>query len=70
MAKDYLAAAGTGVPVERLFASGPDIISNRQQRMTPDTIRIRICLKAWLKSKNAFNDEILNAIAYKLGKDD
>lgn len=31
MAKDFLAASGTGVPVERLFSSGPDVISNKQQ---------------------------------------
>ncbi|KAJ6639605.1 putative AC transposase [Pseudolycoriella hygida] len=70
MAKDYLPAAGTGVPVERLFSSGPDVMSNKQQRMHPETIRMRVCLKAWLKSKNSFNDDILAAIAHKLGVDD
>lgn len=69
MAKDYISAAGTGVPVERLFSSGPDVISNKQQRMNPETIQMRICLKAWLKSKNSFNDDILKAIAHKLGAD-
>ncbi len=67
MAKDFLAAAGTGVPVERLFSSGPDTISNRQQSMKPETIKMRICLKAWLRSKNSFNKDIAKAIAHKLG---
>lgn len=69
MAKDFLAAAGTGVPVERLFSSGPDVISNKQQSMKPETIQMRVCLKAWLKSRNSFNDDILKAIAHKLGAD-
>lgn len=67
MAKDFLPASGTGVPVERLFSSGPDVISHRQQSMKPETIQMRICLKAWLKSKNSFNDEVLKAVAHKLG---
>lgn len=67
MAKDFLSASGTGVPAERLFASGPDILSNRQQSMAAETLQMRVCLKAWLKSKNSFNDDISKAIAYKLG---
>lgn len=68
MAKDFLPASGTGVPVERLFSSGPDVISNRQQSMKPETIQMRICLKAWLRNKNgSFNGDIVKAIAHKLG---
>lgn len=67
MAKDFLAASGTGVPVERLFSSGPDVISNKQQSMKPETIQMRICLKAWLRNKDSFNGDILKAIAHKLG---
>lgn len=67
MARDFLSASGTGVPVERLFSSGPDVISNKQQAMKPETIRMRICLKAWLKSKNSVNSAIAKAIAHKLG---
>lgn len=67
MARDFLAAAGTGVPVERLFSSGGDIMSSKQQSMAAETIRIRICLKAWLKEKNSFKHDILEAIAHKFG---
>lgn len=67
MAKDFLSASGTGVPVERLFSSGPDVISKKQQALKPETIKMRICLKAWLKNKNSFNEDILKAVAHKLG---
>lgn len=67
MARDFLAAAGTGVPVERLFSSGGDVVSPRQQSMAARTIQMRICLKAWLKSKHSFNQDILKAVAHKFG---
>lgn len=67
MARDFLPAAGTGVPVERLFSSGGDVISPKQQSMAAETIQMRICLKAWLKEKNSFKHDILKAIAYKFG---
>lgn len=67
MAKDFLPASGTGVPVERLFSSGADVVSPRQQSMSSETIRMRICLKSWLKNKNSFKADILKAIAHKFG---
>ncbi|KAG4068357.1 hypothetical protein HA402_007877 [Bradysia odoriphaga] len=70
MARDFLAASGTGVSVERLFSSGPDVISNKQQAMSPETVRMRICLKAWLRTKGSVNAAITKAIAYKLGLGD
>lgn len=33
MAKDYLAASGTGVPVERFFSSGTDLVLPKRRRM-------------------------------------
>lgn len=67
MARDFLPACGTGVPVERLFSSGGDVISPRQQSMTAETIQKRVCLKAWLKNENSFKYDILKAIAHKFG---
>lgn len=67
MARDFLPAAGTGVPVERLFSSGGDVVSPRQQSMAAQTIQKRICLKAWLKNKHSFRHDILKAIAHKFG---
>lgn len=67
MARDFLPAAGTGVPVERMFSSGGDVVSPRQQSMAAQTIQMRICLKAWLKNKQSFNEEISKAVAHKFG---
>lgn len=67
MARDFLPASGTGVPVERLFSSGGDVVSPRQQSMTAETIQMRVCLKAWLKNKNSFKQDILKSIAIKFG---
>lgn len=69
MAKDFLPASGTGVPVERLFSSGPDVLSPRRQAMAPETLKICVCLKAWLKNKQLFEENIREAIAHKLGAD-
>ncbi len=67
MARDFLPAAGTGVPVERLFSSGGDVVSPRQQSMSAQTIQMRVCLKAWLKNKNSFNQDLSKAVAHKFG---
>ncbi|KAJ6634728.1 putative AC transposase [Pseudolycoriella hygida] len=69
MAKDFLAASGTGVPVERLFSDGPDLLSHRRQSMAPETIKICICLKSWLKSKELFQEDIRDAMSHKLAAD-
>ncbi|KAJ6648282.1 putative AC transposase [Pseudolycoriella hygida] len=67
MARDFLPAAGTGVPVERFFSSGVDVVSPKQQSMSAQTIQMRICLKAWLKEKNSFKHDVFRAIAHKFG---
>ncbi|KAJ6647844.1 Zinc finger BED domain-containing protein DAYSLEEPER [Pseudolycoriella hygida] len=69
MAKDFLAASGTGVPVERLFSDGTDLLSHRRQSMAPETIKICICLKSWLKSKELFQEDIRDAMSHKLAAD-
>lgn len=53
MAKDFLAVAGSGVPVESLFSNGPDILSHRRLNMKVDTVKQCICLKSWLKCVEA-----------------
>ncbi|CAG7818507.1 unnamed protein product, partial [Allacma fusca] len=53
MARDYLAVSGTGVPIERAFSFGTDLLKPKTMSMTAETIRKRFCLKAWLKYKNA-----------------
>jgi len=49
MARDFLPIAGSGVAVERLFSSGPDILSHRRQQLNDESIRMSICLKNWLR---------------------
>lgn len=60
MAKDFLAVAGSGVPVESLFPKGPDLLSHRRLNMKADTIKQCICLKSWLKFIDAkcFGDSV------------
>jgi hypothetical protein len=52
MARDFLAVSGTGVPIERFFSSGPDLLSPRRKSMKGATTRICMRLRPWLKSKN------------------
>jgi len=51
MARDYLPIAGAGVAVERLFSSGPDILSHRRQQLADKSIRMSMCLKNWMNTK-------------------
>ncbi|OXA40373.1 putative AC9 transposase [Folsomia candida] len=39
MARDFLTAAGAGVPVERLFSSGSTLLTPKRQKMSPSTIQ-------------------------------
>lgn len=52
MARDYLAIPGTGVPVERLFSTGPDLLSPRRQSLKPQTIKECLCLKNGLQHQH------------------
>ncbi|ODM89477.1 Zinc finger BED domain-containing protein RICESLEEPER 3 [Orchesella cincta] len=72
MAKDFLAVSATGVPVERLFSNGPDLLTSRRQRLNADTIRQCMCLKQWLKaSGGAYQvDGFRDALQTKLGFDE
>lgn len=65
MAMDFLAVSATGVPVERLFSSGPDVCKVKQQGMKADTIRKRILLKQWMKKSDQldFTLDIINSSA-------
>lgn len=70
MAKDFLGASGTGIPVERLFSSGPDITSPKRQRLSAESIRMLVCLKSWMKAGDAFQIDLNIALQHKLGTDD
>lgn len=65
MAKDFLSASGTGIPVERLFSSGPDIVEPKRQYMSAESIKASVCLKSWLKAD--FDTDIKDALMHKLG---
>lgn len=65
MAKDFLSASGTGIPVERLFSSAPDILQAKRQCLTAESIRKLVCLKSWMK--NGFQKELQDALVHKLG---
>jgi hAT family C-terminal dimerisation region len=58
MARDFLSAAGTGVPVERLFSCGPDLLSHRRQSLSPERIQQCLCLKSWTKFK--FSSDVVD----------
>lgn len=67
MARDFLAISGTGVPVERLFSTGAELMSAYRHRMTHQTVRELMCLKNWMRaSKNDISNEFLEALKYKL----
>lgn len=51
MARDYLAVAGSGVPVEGFFSSGPDLLSPRRRSMECETVRRSLCLRNWFLRK-------------------
>jgi len=55
MARDYLHVSGSGVPVECLFSNGPDLLRNRRQSLTDESIRKCICLKMWLTENLDFS---------------
>ena len=48
MARDYLAIPGTSASSERIFSSGKELISDRRNSLSPDTIQACQCLKSWL----------------------
>lgn len=52
MVKDVLSVHGTGVSVERFFSSGPDLLDSKRQRLTAESVKNCLTLKAWVKRKN------------------
>ncbi len=73
MARDYLGACGTGVPVERLFSGGPRLLTHTRQAMTAQTIKECISLQGWIKAKShhEFKSQLCEAACDKLlGTDD
>jgi hypothetical protein len=59
MAKDVVSVHGTGVSVERFFSSGPDLLDPKRQRITAESVRKCLALKAWIKrNKNESTDQI------------
>lgn len=69
MAKDYLAASATGVPVERFFSGGTDIVTPKRGKLKAATIKEIMCLKYWLKIKdnNYYLEDMVDALKEKLG---
>lgn len=67
MARDYLAASATGVPVERLFSAVTDLLSPRRQRASPDTIQQCMSLKCWFKT-NIMEDLAERVVDKALGE--
>ncbi len=51
MARDYLAAQSSSVPVERDFSGGVDLVTSTRCSLKPETIRACMCLKSWFKNK-------------------
>jgi len=64
---DFLSVSGTGVPVERLFSTGADLLTARRLSMSKEMIKICICLKGWLMSKGTnFDKSLCDAIVEKI----
>lgn len=51
MARDYLAAQSSSVPVERDFSGGVDLVTPTRCSLKPETIRACMCLKSWFRRK-------------------
>lgn len=47
MALDYLGIMATSTPSERLFSHAGDVITDRRNRLKPETARHQICLESW-----------------------
>jgi hypothetical protein len=47
IARDYLAIPATSAPSECVFSSSGDIITKKRNRLTGDSVRMIVCLKAW-----------------------
>ena len=47
IAKDYLPIPATSAPSECVFSQGGDIVTKKRNRLTGDSIRMIVCLKAW-----------------------
>ncbi|CAG7728160.1 unnamed protein product [Allacma fusca] len=64
MARDYLAVSATGVPIERKFAFGSDLLKPKTLSLAADSIGKRFRLKAWGKYKlEGFETNRMRAIA-------
>jgi hypothetical protein len=53
MALDILSIPAMSASIERLFSSANITVSDRRNRLTPETIEIIECLKSWQKLKEA-----------------
>jgi len=53
IARDYLAIPATSAPSECVFSQGSDVVTKKRNRLTGDSIRMIMCLKAW----GIFTDE-------------
>jgi hypothetical protein len=47
MARDYLAIPATSALLECVFSNGSDIVTKKRNRLTGDSVRRIVCLKAW-----------------------
>jgi hypothetical protein len=47
IARDYLAMPATSSPSEVVFSQGGDVVTKKRNRLTGDSIRMIVCLKAW-----------------------
>jgi hypothetical protein len=46
IAKDYLSILATSAPSECVFSQGGDIVTKKRNKLTSDSIRMIVCLKA------------------------
>ncbi|CAG8805992.1 10753_t:CDS:2 [Dentiscutata erythropus] len=47
MARNFLAIQATSTPVERVFSSSKNLITDKQNNLSSETIRACMCLKGW-----------------------
>ncbi|CAG7733509.1 unnamed protein product, partial [Allacma fusca] len=52
MARDFLGVSATGVPAESMFTMGTDLLDPKRMSMAGETVKMSLCLRAWLKFKS------------------
>lgn len=67
MAKDFLAVSATGVPVERLFSTGTNVVTPNRGSLSSESIRETMCLREWLKADYTLTECFGSGVSERAG---